>query len=78
MQTSNYLLACQRYIELNPVRARMVDQPVDYQRSSYACHAHGMTDTLLTLHPLYLALGDTTESRQPRITHCSENHSDRG
>lgn len=42
----------------------MAGQPVDYRWSSYACHAHGMTDTLLTPHPLYLALGDTTESRQ--------------
>ena len=62
MQTSNYLLACQRYIELNPVRARMVDQPVDYRWSSYPCHAHGVTDTLLTPHPLDLALSDSRQA----------------
>lgn len=64
VQTSNYFLACQRYIELNPVRARMVEQPADYRWSSYARHAHGVADTLLTPHPTYLALGDSTESRQ--------------
>ena len=30
----DYLLACCRYIELNPVRAKMVSQPRDYQWSS--------------------------------------------
>lgn len=30
-----YLLACQRYIELNPVRAAMVRHPADYPWSSY-------------------------------------------
>jgi len=30
VQTETYLLACLRYIELNPVRARMVAEPVEY------------------------------------------------
>ena len=30
-----YLLACYRYIELNPVRANMVAHPADYRWSSY-------------------------------------------
>jgi len=32
---SAYLLLCQRYIELNPVRAAMVADPADYRWSSY-------------------------------------------
>lgn len=63
VQTTTYLLACQRYIELNPVRARMVEQPIDYRWSSYPFNAHGMVSTLLTPHPIYLALGDNAESR---------------
>jgi len=31
----NYLLACGSYIELNPVRARIVEDPKDYRWSSY-------------------------------------------
>src|SRR6187402_2214312 len=34
VQSQNYLLACQRYIELNPVRARMVSNPAHYVWSS--------------------------------------------
>jgi putative transposase len=35
IETDGYLLACQRYIELNPVRARIVRTPEDYPWSSY-------------------------------------------
>ena len=35
VQSDNYLLACCRYIELNPVRARMVSSAEDYRWSSY-------------------------------------------
>jgi putative transposase len=34
-----YFLACCRYIELNPVRAGMVDHPRAYRWSSYRAHA---------------------------------------
>ena len=59
-----YLLTCYRYIELNPVRAGMVLQPAEYAWSSYRCHAEGAENSLITDHPLYLALGATTEARQ--------------
>ena len=56
VQTELYLLACQRYIELNPVRAGMVAGPGEYPYSSYACHALGSDDPLLTPHAAYLGL----------------------
>ena len=34
-----YLLCCYRYIELNPVRAGMVQHPAEYVWSSYGCNA---------------------------------------
>jgi len=40
-----YLLACYRYIELNPVRAAMVANPVDYRWSSYRHNALGNPDS---------------------------------
>ena len=52
-----YLLRCQRYIELNPVRARMVAMPGDYRWSSYHAHARGIGAQLWTPHPQYLQLG---------------------
>ncbi|MFZ6708172.1 transposase [Undibacterium sp. TC9W] len=63
VQTEDYFLLCQRYIELNPVRARMVDDPAMYQWSSYRHHALGKTEQRLCQHPQYLALGLDAETR---------------
>ena len=59
-----YLLMCMRYIELNPVRAGMVQQPGDYPWSSYQSNAHGEPNMLVTPHPLFLYLGSDPETRQ--------------
>ena len=64
VQTERYLLACQRYIELNPVRAGMVAGPGEYPYSSYACHALGKDDPLLTPHDDYLNLHADRDARQ--------------
>lgn len=53
VQADHYLLLCQRYIELNPVRAAMVDDPVHYRWSSYRANALGQHDQLITPHSLY-------------------------
>ncbi len=58
-----YLLTCMRYIEMNPVRAAMVEHPGEYRWSSYASNAQGMQQTLLQPHPLYRVLGKTDEAR---------------
>ena len=41
MQAETYLLLCQRYIELNPVRADMVADSAQYRWSSYRANALG-------------------------------------
>jgi len=64
VDAENYLLTCYRYIELNPVRANMVEQPEDYQWSSYRSHAYGASKDFLQDHPLYDALGAIPEARQ--------------
>ena len=38
IDSERYLLACMRYIEMNPVRANMVQHPGDYKWSSYPCY----------------------------------------
>ena len=63
-QAETYLLACQRYIELNPVRADMVNHPAEYKWSSYAANAHGEVNPIIQPHALYHALGLDTASRQ--------------
>ena len=64
VRTPRYVLACYRYIELNPVRARMVAHPGDYPWSSYEANAEGRRKGGLTLHPEYLALGLDGEARR--------------
>lgn len=63
LQTDNYLLTCMRYIELNPVRARMVDDPAQYPCSSYRANGLGQADSRVTPHELYLTLGTDAHER---------------
>lgn len=60
----SYVLACYRYIELNPVRAAMVAGPAEYRWSSHARNAHGARDPRITPHASYLALGRDPATRQ--------------
>jgi len=64
IQSEAYLLACMRYIELNPVRAGLCPDPAHYRWSSYRANALGETTTLLTPHPLYATLGWDDANRQ--------------
>lgn len=41
IETDRYLLACGRYVDLNPVRAKMVTKPEEYYWSSYRAHWFG-------------------------------------
>jgi putative transposase len=55
--TTSYLLACSRYIELNPVRAGIVADPGEYAWSSFDHNAGNGDDPIITEHPQYRALG---------------------
>ncbi len=63
LDSERYLLTCMRYIELNPVRARLVRHPREYPWSSYRAHAHGAADPLVQDHELYLRLGRSRRAR---------------
>jgi putative transposase len=52
-----------RYIELNPVRNRLVEKVQDYRWSSYAHNALGKTDEMITEAGEYLRLGDSRKAR---------------
>jgi putative transposase len=62
-QTEDYLLACYRYIELNPVRAAMVAHPREYRWSSYCVNAEGKPSNLIVPHEQYRSLGRSAEER---------------
>lgn len=64
IDSERYFLTCSRYIELNPVRAAMVNDPGDYRWSSYRRNAHGEADVLITPYLAYQRLGWTDAERQ--------------
>lgn len=72
VDTGAYLLACSRYIELNPVRHHLVTNPVDYPWSSYAHHAGVRPDPIVSDHSLYWALGNTPFQREAAYTSMVE------
>jgi len=63
-ESARYVLACYRYIELNPVRAGIVDEPGGYSWSSYRANAEGRPDRIVTPHPEFLALGADDDTRR--------------
>ena len=63
VDSERYLLTCYRYIELNPVRAAMVETPGDYAWSSYRANAQGRADRLVHPHDEYAQLGTTVDKR---------------
>jgi putative transposase len=64
IQTDRYLLACMAYIDLNPVRAGLVAEPIDYPWSSHAHYVGRRHDKLISPHALYWELGNTPFSRE--------------
>ncbi|MBL4682904.1 MAG: transposase [Pseudomonadales bacterium] len=64
VQNNKYLINCQKYIEMNPVRAGMVKKPEEYKWSSYQSSAFGKTSKLWHPHSAYLSLGQNSEERQ--------------
>jgi putative transposase len=64
IQQQEYLFSCQRYIEMNPVRAGIVKHPGEYRWSSYQINGQGKESDLLSHHALYLSLGQTDAERQ--------------
>lgn len=66
IESERYLLACCRYVELNPVRARMAGAPEHYPWSSYRHKVGLANDRTVDLDPSYLALGTNPGERVAR------------
>lgn len=56
VESARYVLACYRYIELNPVRALMVDNPAEHPWSSHAVNTGAGSDPMISPHVELLAL----------------------
>ena len=65
-----------RYIELNPVRANMVEHPGEYKWSSYSANAQNGYDGLIERHPVYLELGAVDEDRKTAYRELCRNYMD--
>ncbi len=63
IEAENYLIEVYRYIELNPVRAKMVKDPSEYLWSSYQINVLGKLSELCTPHAEYLKLGQSEAER---------------
>jgi len=61
IETDSYLLQCCRYVELNPVKARMVVQAEDYPWSSYRAKVGLEDNELLDFDVMYQSLGNHSE-----------------
>ena len=64
IETDRYLLACMAYIDLNPVRAAMVAEPLDYAWSSHGFYVGARSDKLVTPHALFWDLANTPFGRE--------------
>lgn len=64
VDSDEYLLACKRYIELNPVRAGMVDDAGEYPWSSYGHYVGTTVLDWMDEDPCYHALDESREGRQ--------------
>jgi putative transposase len=66
IQDDDHLMTVLRYIEANPLRAKLVKHAGEYCWSSFACHGNGRADPLLDSTPAYEALGVRADTRLRR------------
>lgn len=69
VDSDRFLLTTHRYIELNPVRAAMFEQPERHHWSRVHARLALCEDSQVTPHPLFMAKGDPRQ-RAPKRTGC--------
>ncbi len=78
IQTDRYLLACSRYVQLNPVRAGIVSVPGEYAWSSYRLKVGGAWPEWLDEDPCYRGLGESSGERARLYRNFVEGETDAG
>lgn len=74
VDSEKYLLLVSRYIELNPVRADMVQHPAEYPWSSYYANALDKVIKLITPHELYTRLGCSEQECKVQYQQLFKHH----
>lgn len=64
IEAEKYLLMCMAYMDLNPVRQGLADEPADYEWSSYRHYAGVKADRIITPHALFWDLANTPFGRE--------------
>ena len=64
IETDRYLMACMAYIDLNPVRAGLVNEAHEYAWSSHSFYVGVRSDKLITPHSLFWDLANTPFGRE--------------
>jgi putative transposase len=71
--TDHHLVACYRYIEMNPVRAGMVGAPGQFEWSSHRANLGMAIDDLVTPHELFLSIAAAVQERRRQYAElCAE------
>lgn len=75
-EADEYLLELVRYIHLNPVRARIVPQPEEYEYSSHRIYLKGVVTEIVNPTSILEMLGGVTRYRRFVLDGISEGHND--
>lgn len=68
----HYLLACARYIEMNPVRAKLATHPAEWRWSSARAHIDGATNEIVNVGPLLDLAGTDWGAFLSQGTSCND------
>jgi putative transposase len=68
VQIDTYLQVCCRYVEMNPMRTEIVDDPADYRWSSCQAKVGRCKQPWLDFDPFYLSLGKSAAQRARKYT----------
>ena len=76
VESARYVIACYRYIEMNPVRAGLVAVPGAYRWSSHLANTGERADALISPHPEFLALAIDDVARRTAYRRLFEGDAD--
>src|SRR3546814_13921687 len=76
VDSEDYVLRCHRYIELNPVRARLTDDPATYRWSSCPAYLGQRPTSDLCEHPVWQGLAGSQPERREAWRHILDERSE--